>query len=367
MSRIDTNELSNVLNYLNRLRTELASPLVVAEKAAIELIESQELDGKAWQNTKQYFSVYPTVIQGVWNCLGKLINILNQYITAFETEVGNANKRLDTDELQELQNRLNFLNKRKQEMLQQFNSIPFSRFFNNPIPQQINKIQMDNLHKRVEILIKYREFELAHANDFEEITRLFILLNEGLTEMALQKGVGNPKFGYAPKNYEEAAWLKPVEEVNKKQPTYELIEYTDGTTQHYEIYRNMVFDQELSMKYQELIQDKNIRELALTGKELFIIDPDYIPLGMNIVTGEAIHFEEWLKTGFWLALRALSTKQIIQIAKNIKGNRKILDGVELTKKELKLFRQGESLGDYKMIVENRETDSVAERDQDSSL
>ncbi|MBP2097299.1 T7SS effector LXG polymorphic toxin [Enterococcus rivorum] len=359
MTRIDASELSIMLNSLKKLRAELAPLLMTTGKVVDELLEAQELDGQAWQNTKQYFSAYPSVIQGVWNCLGTLIKVLNEYVTSFEIEVGAVDKRLDSEELQELQDRLNLLNRRKQEMLQQFNGFPFVQLLDNPVLQQINTLQMNSLHKSVEILTKYREFELAHANDFEEVKRLLAILNEGLTEMALQKGVGNPKFGYAPRRYKEVPWLKKIETFNEKQPVYELIDYKEGENgknTHFKIYYNGVLDQELSEKSQELMSNKVIRELSLIGKEMFIRNPYHFRLGKESVLGQEIHFEEWLQTTFWPAFRMLSTDQILQIATNFKEKKDILDDVELTKKELKLFQDLEIVGNY-ILIEDSESDS----------
>lgn len=345
MPRIDSNELSNMLQSLNQMRINISEQLISAENVAVELIETQELAGSAWQNTKEYFSVYPPVTKGVWNSLGILAETLSNYLLSFETEVGSVDKRLDSDELQELQDRLNRLDQQKQELLQQFTAFPFVTVLGDEIMQQINNMQIDTIHKKVDILEKYREFELTHANDFEEIKKQFISLNEGLTQMALQKGVGNPKFGYAPRRSEGMGWLHQIEKFNEKQPQYELIE-EQSTDVAYKVYHNGVLNVELSRKYQELMSEEKIKSLFDMKKEMFMKDPNHFVLGLEKASNEEISFEEWRENDFWIALDKLTVAQMDKIINNIKSGKKILDDLELTEEELKTFENLDDVGNY---------------------
>lgn len=354
MPKIDSKELSALLNSLSKLRADIANQLIMAEQAAMELIETQELAGAAWQNTKQYFTLYPLVTKGIWNGLGVLIKVLQQYIMSFETEVGASGRRLDSEGLQEFQNRLNLVHVRKQKMLEQFTNFSFADIFGEAMIQEVNDCQADELRQKVEILVKYREFELAHANDFNDIKESFINLNTGLTKMALEKGVGNPKFGYAPGLMKEAACFKNIERLNQKQATYELITYPEGKQQWYNVYRNGVLDDSLSDKYRLLLTDEEIRCFFTSKGNLSLLGLVSYKIGIDSVTGNKVFFSEWRQKGFWLALDQLTVSQMTQIIQNIRLNQGALEGLELTNEEFTIFSHLIKLGNYTIVKNHHE-------------
>ncbi|MGC6768351.1 pre-toxin TG domain-containing protein [Enterococcus sp. LJL51] len=74
-----------------------------------------------------------------------------------------------------------------------------------------------------------------------------------------------------------------------------------------------------------------------------------VVLGRDPVTGESLTFDEWMQAGFWTVLEVLSAKKVLALLDNVRLGNKLLDGVSLTEKELKLFNKLNDVGDYKII------------------
>lgn len=133
MPRIDYQELKGLSDELTSLRQSIVSYLKEYNRANDHFVEENELQGQAWSSAKSYHRNYKTISDSIFNALYDLDDTLKAYLATFKSLVGEAENRLDTDELQDLQNQLRQLQTQKldfmEEMAKVFKDVPILKEF----------------------------------------------------------------------------------------------------------------------------------------------------------------------------------------------------------------------------------------------
>ncbi|WP_426081201.1 pre-toxin TG domain-containing protein [Enterococcus sp. LJL51] len=145
-----------------------------------------------------------------------------------------------------------------------------------------------------------------------------------------------------------------MSDFNENQPESRAVRFTvdwgrDKDIQ-LKVYRNGTYSKELTEKYVWLSMQESLKDmLNVAGEFSGAYDLYRVVLGKDPITGESLTFGEWMQAGFWTALEVLSAKQVLALLDNVRLGNKLLDGVSLTEKELKLFNKLNDVGDYKIV------------------
>lgn len=352
MVKIDFSELSEVANSINNAVMTVESSMSTVKSGANDLINTTALDSPAWTNTKNYFQTYPVLSEGIMNSTMTLSETLTSYLSSFQSEVGSPKNQLDTDKLQEMQDKLTGIHASRKSLIDSMAKA--EDYVLSNLSNRLGGLDSsaDYFTKEIEILTKYEAFEAAHSGDFDGIQSTIGELKTGMSQVSNMKHF-NPIHGYRHVDYKNANWFKNVSKFNSEQPETRVVAYTRGG-QHpytmYRVYRNGVHDKELSEKYTQILFEEGLTEMMhMVGEFSGVYDGVRFFIGIDPVTGEKVTLEEWMQAGFWTALELLSAAKMIDMLKNIKLNKKLLNGIALTEDELKLFSKLDDLGAYKTI------------------
>ncbi|OJG97795.1 hypothetical protein RV18_GL000612 [Enterococcus termitis] len=347
---------------MNNAVSQIHSGLQSAKEGANELINCTELDSTSWRTTKNYFQAYPVVSDGIWNSTATLAETLTAYLSAFQAEVGAPRNQLNTDELEDLQSRLQSIQRARSDLLSEMAGE--SNYELNTLSNRLSSLDSASNYfvKEIKLLEDYRNFESGHANDFSGIHGTIGELKTALAQLGTQKHF-NPVSGYAPRNYKNMSWFNKLSEFNAQQPETRIFKVTmkspGGTYTTFNVYKNGKYDLGMSEKLTWLHAQQGITDLInLLGEISPVYDGVRFFVGVDPVTGKKISLEEWLQAGFWTALEGLSGAKLLAMFKNIKLNKKLLDGVSLTQKDLELFNKLGDLGDFKVAGKTGEMKSA---------
>ncbi|MGX7417381.1 T7SS effector LXG polymorphic toxin [Carnobacterium gallinarum] len=136
MPRIDYRELKALSEEVTKLRQETVGYLKDYDESNDAFTEDRELLGMGWSSGKNHHGHYKVVSDAIFNALYDLDDSLKNYLTEFKSIVGETENRLDTDELQELENELRHLQTQKLEFMEAmadlFKDVPvLKEFFGN--------------------------------------------------------------------------------------------------------------------------------------------------------------------------------------------------------------------------------------------
>ncbi|MBL1225128.1 pre-toxin TG domain-containing protein [Enterococcus sp. BWR-S5] len=352
MVKIDFSELSAVANSINGAVMSMSDSFESVKSGANDLVHTSSLDSPAWSNTKNYFQTYPVLGDGIWNSAMTVSETLTSYLSAFQSEVGSPKNQLDSDKLQEMQDKLTGIQTSRKNLLESMSKA--EDYVLSNLSNRLSGLDSsaEYFTKEIEILTKYIAFEAAHSGDFNDIQSTIGELKIGMTQISQSKNF-HPIKGYARLNYNKMDWYNKVSVFNSEQPEVRMVKFThDGIEPfpQYKIYNNGVLNQEATDKFNKIMMEKDLEFLIdFVGEVSGVYDGVRFFIGIDPITGEKVTLEEWMKAGFWTALELLSAAKMIDILKNIKLNKKLLSGVSLTEDELRLFSKMGDLGDYKII------------------
>ncbi|MBP1047150.1 DNA/RNA non-specific endonuclease [Enterococcus sp. BWM-S5] len=354
MPKIDFAELSAVANSINGAVMDVTDSLNNVKEGANDLVETSELDSNAWSSAKNYFQTYPVLADGIWNSAMTVSETLSTYLTAFQSEVGSPKNQLDTDKLEEMQSKLTSIQSSRRNLIESMSKA--EDYVLSNLSNRLSGLDTsaEYFTKEIEVLTKYKDFEAGHANDFDDVQSTIGELKAGMTQISTRKNF-DPIRGYAQINYKAADWFTKVSEFNSNQPECRIVFHTidihgKDKSVTLKVYKNGVVDEELTEKTMWLfLQEDLIDLLNVAGEVSGVYDGYRFFVGKDPVTGESISFEKWMEAGFWTALEVLSAAKMLDMLKNIKLNKKLLNGIALTEDELRLFAKLDDLGAYKTI------------------
>ncbi|MFS7260784.1 hypothetical protein AB6887_12055 [Carnobacterium divergens] len=255
MPRIDYQELKGLSDELTSLRQLIVSYLKEYNRANDHFVEENELQGQAWSSAKSYHRNYKTISDSIFNALYDLDDTLKAYLATFKSLVGEAENRLDTDELQDLQNQLRQLQTQKldfmEEMAKVFKDVPVLKEF-------FGQQSMYGKIKEIELLKRYEQFERQTQGNFDNVHETIGAILQGLVYLGDSKNFESGANGYHALNLNSLDWyqkLNTYNQVNKKD-RYELKEVKNQYGTFYQVLKNGKVDKEATEAYNEMVLEE---------------------------------------------------------------------------------------------------------------
>lgn len=185
MTKIDVQEINKFHNLLKESKEEIDLKFKQSNLAIGSFSEEKKLTGGAWGSAKNHFDKgYSPLIDSFNTAIVLLVDKFSDYTTEFRQQVTGGSVVLDTDQLEDLEIRMQNLASYKVQwlldMADQLASIPgIGKFF--------DEVSLNSTKKEVILLRKFQEFEHSHQNEFDEIAEALHFLRIGL------EAVGNKK------------------------------------------------------------------------------------------------------------------------------------------------------------------------------
>lgn len=346
MPKIDYSELNGVALLLQQARLEILANCGHYEQNLHEFSSDTDLSGKSWSNAKKHAENVAPVVKALANALSQTGEVFSNYLSSFQSEVGSPKNRLDTDKLQELNDRLKQTRASKKAVLQQIEKL--KDFPSNQIMGSSGSDYailafdkaMGTMHRDIEILEKYRSFEATHARDFAEVLQAFEAIQSGLK--AINAGdTFSSGSGYKTKNMQKEAWMTILATYNERQPKthteyvkrYQVVTDENGLTKTfvvYEIYTNGEYDYLKSQKVAELMQEAQMEK----GKE-FLLEitsvNDFIRTfkGVDPITGEKLSSQERGFAALMAFITVVSAGTAVKMLKNARRGATLMKDVDV--------------------------------------
>ncbi len=255
MPRIDYQELKGLSDELTSLRQSIVSYLKEYNRANDHFVEENELQGQAWSSAKSYHRNYKTISDSIFNALYDLDDTLKAYLATFKSLVGEAENRLDTDELQDLQNQLRQLQTQKldfmEEMAKVFKDVPILKEF-------FGQQSMYGKMKEIELLKRYEQFENQTRGNFDNVHETIRAILQGLAYLGNSKNFESGANGYHALNLNTLEWYQKLESYNSenKKDRYELKEVKTKYGTFYQVLKNGEIDKEATEAYNEIMLEE---------------------------------------------------------------------------------------------------------------
>lgn len=333
MPRIDYQELKALSEEVTKLRIETVGYLKDYDQSNDNFTEDKDLLGASWSSGKGHHAQYKIISNAIFNALYDLDDSLKGYLAQFKSIVGEAENRLDTDELFELENELRRLQTQKLEFMEAmaeiFKGVPVLKEFfgNNTMAGQV---------KEIEILKRYDYFEGTTQGTFDGVEETVQAILEGLSYLGQQKNFDTGASGYRATDLSTSGWYKHLTNYNQanQDDRYEIREIKTKYGTVYQVLKNGKVQKKASAD----LQKSKVMETVGMMAEL---TPELIKILVGIDDIEVLMDDgstTLQKSGasFWLLLSVLppdKIKDVLKSAKLAKHSNKAFDSVRLTEKQ----------------------------------
>ncbi|TFJ75506.1 T7SS effector LXG polymorphic toxin [Carnobacterium maltaromaticum] len=184
------------------------------ESGYCKLLRRKKLTGGAWGSAKNHFDKgYGPLIDSFDTAIVLLVDKFSYYTTEFRQQVTGGSVILDTDQLEDLEIRMQQLASYKAQwlldMADQLAGIPLiGKFF--------DEISLNSTKKEVILLRKFQEFEHSHQNEFDEIAEALHFLRIGLEAVGNKKNFQGDTKGFAPIDFNKDSWASNLSKFNER-------------------------------------------------------------------------------------------------------------------------------------------------------
>ena len=214
MTKIDTEELYAFNQLLKESKEGLDLKFKQSDIAIAGFSKEDKLTGGAWSSAKNQFDKgYTPLIDSFDSALVLLVDKFSDYTTEFRQQVTGGSVVLDTDQLQDLEIRMQQLASYKVQwlldMADQLAGIPgIGKFF--------DEVSLNSTKKEVILLRKFQEFEHSHRNEFDEIAEALHFLGIGLEVVGNKKNFQGDTKGFAPIDFNKDSWASNLSKFNER-------------------------------------------------------------------------------------------------------------------------------------------------------
>lgn len=214
MTKIDTEELYAFNQLLKESKEGLDLKFKQSDLAIADFSKEGKLTGGAWSSAKNHFNKgYTPLIDTFDSALVLLVDKFSDYTTEFRQQVTGGSVVLDTDQLQDLEIRMQQLASYKAQwlldMADQLAGIPLiGKFF--------DEISLNSTKKEVILLRKFQEFEHSHRNEFAEIAEALHFLRIGLEAVGNKKNFQGATKGFGPIDFNKDSWASNLSKFNER-------------------------------------------------------------------------------------------------------------------------------------------------------
>lgn len=338
MPKIDYQELKSLSDELTALRQTTVSHLEDYEQSNDAFTSDTILTGTAWDSGKGYHKNYKIISRSIFNALYDIDDAFKAHLAAFKGVVGEAENRLDTDELVELENELRRLQTQKLEfmeaMAEVFKDVPILKDF-------FAQNTMNGTIKEIELLKRYEHFENTTQGSFDGVYETIGAITEALAFMGESKNFAGGSKGYNEVNFAALGWHQQLDKYNQanEEDRYEIREIKTKYGTFYQVLKNGKVQKEASeaLQYSELLD-------ALGGMAKLTPEILKILVGLDdveILLDDGSTTVQKMGSSMWLLLSVLppdKIKDILKSAKLAKNSGKALDGIHITEKQWKEYK-----------------------------
>lgn len=214
MTKIDVQEINKFHNLLKESKEEIDLKFKQSNLAIASFSEEKKLTGGAWGSAKNHFDKgYSPLIDSFNTAIVLLVDKFSDYTTEFRQQVTGGSVVLDTDQLEDLEIRMQNLASYKVQwlldMADQLASIPgIGKFF--------DEVSLNSTKKEVILLRKFQEFEHSHQNEFDEIAEALHFLRIGLEAVGNKKNFQGDTKGFAPIDFNKDSWASNLSKFNER-------------------------------------------------------------------------------------------------------------------------------------------------------
>ncbi|MDW5524976.1 T7SS effector LXG polymorphic toxin [Carnobacterium maltaromaticum] len=214
MTKIDTEELYAFNQLLKESKEGLDLKFKQSDIAIADFSKEGKLTGGAWSSAKNHFDKgYTPLIDSFDSALVLLVDKFSDYTTEFRQQVTGGSVALDTDQLQDLEIRMQNLASYKVQwlldMADQLAGIPgIGKFF--------DEVSLNSTKKEVILLRKFQEFEHSHRNEFDEIAEALHFLRIGLEAVGNKKNFQGATKGFGPIDFNKDSWASNLSKFNER-------------------------------------------------------------------------------------------------------------------------------------------------------
>ena len=352
MTKFSYSEVQPAYTSSQCARLESLPSFNTVEATLEQFASSTSLTGPGWDSAKQALAPYSLVSKALHNYHCDFGEIFASFLASFESEVGETSKTLDTEELADLQAKINRLQQEKQDLLLKIaGNIALEIIGGYGV--MYKDFQIDQKQKKVDLLQKYEAFENTHANDFSEIKAIGTQLKTALSDLGKAKQFNAKTGKYSKIEYTNYEWYQKLSDYNDSCPTQRMeivAEYQEAAGHGltvYKVYIDGKYNEEASNNLQWLMLQDSLKMVVDIGGELTgVYDLYRLFFGKDPVTGGAA---SRLEAGLWTALLLLPTGKIVEGIKEIRAGNRLLKGMDLTADELRILNKAGYFEDVSKI------------------
>ncbi|MGX7418404.1 polymorphic toxin type 30 domain-containing protein [Carnobacterium gallinarum] len=343
MTRFSYSEVKAAYAAVQAARVNYLPTFSKIEKTVDAFAVSPDLTGVGWSAAKEAISPYTVVSKALYNYHCDFGETSAALLASFESEVGETTKVVDTEQLRDLQDRLNRIQQEKADLMETMATNILNGLMDTAgIGVFYKDFQIGQTQKKVDLLEKYEAFETNHANDFSELVALGNELEQAMDDLGNSKSFDKKTGTYTYVNCSGKDWYKKLSDYNDSSPTqrieivqtddygYGLKVYIDGH------YNKQASDNLMYAQSQAYLKEMGRTAVTMTGELTGAYDVYRLFTGKDPLTGDKTGR---LEAGLWTAILLLPQAKMVMAAKELKAGNKALKGLNLTEKELNLLNK----------------------------
>lgn len=338
MPRISKSELSVAKERIQKSRLEILNKFGKFEDEIHEFKGTDKLKGKSWDSAKQHFSEYLPISDGIFNALADFGERFEKYLSAFESEVGSSKNKLDTKDLEELNNRLKTVKASKAQVLEMMKSKITQSYvsggYAGPVSQSFDNA-MEDINKDIQVLEDYRNFESRHASDFSAVITIWDNIDTYLNRLQKEGNYDTSSHTYQTIDFSQEKFYKELSSYNASQENHYEIERIAVKTDHrysyeYRMYKNGLYDSDATDKFNQLQKKAEMNQAKDFFREIVGIN-DYIRMvdGVDPLTGKKITNNEQAVSSLMFLLTVVTEATALKVLKNMKNGKSVLNEIDL--------------------------------------
>ncbi|MBS7576946.1 MULTISPECIES: T7SS effector LXG polymorphic toxin [unclassified Enterococcus] len=309
------------------------------------VLNSMQLKGKTYDSAKTYFSgVLLPLSKGGMLLSEAVEKAVKKFPEDYVAQVDSCSLKESKleEQIQQADTAINRINAIR-ESISKLDSKDFNTTVmlvtNSAVLGIYNQIKQDLTEK----LEKLRLFNATSPTIFSEIASLTEAINQGIaqTKTAFNASTGT----FTMPSQENMAWARTINDKwdNQSETKTEIkikeypIDNQGNTEKIYEVYVNGIFDEKQTANLNWMMAKESFKAGIHFYAEFLAINDIYRLLyGKDWLSGDEASRAE---AAAWLALSAIPISKLSKIAKELKAGNKLLKGVSLTEKELKILQE----------------------------
>ncbi|WP_430606822.1 hypothetical protein IGJ55_003129 [Enterococcus sp. AZ170] len=351
MTKFNYSEVQGVFTSSQSDRVACLANFSMVEATVSEFSATGALTGPGWDSAKQALAPYAIVTKALYNYHCDFGETYTAFLADFEGEVGETGKTLNTEELRQLQDKLNHIQQEKQDLLEKIaGNIALEILGGYGV--MAKDFQLNSTKKEIELLEKYETFENAHAGDFTAIVSTGGDVAAALNDLGKSKSFNAKTGTYTYSDLTTKNWYARLTKYNEDSPSQRIeIVKTDKYGYGLKVYLNGKYSEQASANLIYAQSKEGMKKLgiALTnmaGEMTGMYSLYRLFTGTDPVTGSKV---SRLEAGLWVALLLLPQAKMVEAVKTLRAGDRALAGAALTEADLMILSKAGYFDDIAKI------------------